>query len=242
VLSILTALLFGWTALAARIPLGLPAPLEVARALGSNAPTLAAGTLETLRIASLGLLVSLGLALPLGYAFAKSRTLERLLSPFVVALQAVPTVVIAPLLVILLGFGTSSRLIITTLISVFPLLISTMVGVREVDRVYREVFTTIGSRFWGVFAKLELPGALPVILSGLRSTVALSLIGTVVSEFVLSPESGRAGGLGYIVYSSRTNFQYATAYAAVTLLVVIGVTLYGLITALERTVLRYRKR
>jgi NitT/TauT family transport system ATP-binding protein len=242
VLLILSVLLIGWTVLAAKVPLGLPTPLEVGQALLEKAPLLAAGTLETLRIASLGLLVSLAVGLPLGYAFAKSKTLERLLSPFVVALQAVPTIVVAPLLVVLLGFGTGSRLIITTLISVFPLLISTMVGVREVDRVYREVFTTIGSNAWGVFSKLELPGALPVILSGLRSTVALALIGTVVSEFVLSPESGQAGGLGYIVYSARNNFQYATAYAAVTLLVVIGCTLYGLITMLERAVLRYRKR
>jgi NitT/TauT family transport system ATP-binding protein len=229
VLLIVSALLIGWTILSTRVPLALPA-------------LLAAGTLETLRIASLGLLVALALGLPLGYAFAKSKTLERLLSPFVVALQAVPTVVVAPLLVVLLGYGTGSRLLITTLISIFPLLISTMVGVREVDRVYREVFTTIGSNFWGMFSKLELPGALPVILSGLRSTVSLTLIGTVVSEFVLGPESGLPGGLGYIVFSSRTNFQYPTAYAAVTLLVVIGVTLYGLITMLERVVLRYRKR
>jgi NitT/TauT family transport system ATP-binding protein len=244
VLSILSGLLIGWTLLAAKVPLGLPTPLEVGHALIDKAPLLVAGTLETLRIASLGLLVSLAVGLPLGYAFAKSKTLERLLSPFVVALQAVPTVVIAPLLVFIpgFGFGTSSRVLITSLISIFPLLVSTMIGVREVDRVYREVFTTIGSGFWGVFSKLEFPGALPVILSGLRSTVALSLIGTVVSEFALQVESGRSGGLGHIVNSARNNFQYSTAYAAVTILVVIGCTFYGLITLLERAVLRYRKR
>jgi NitT/TauT family transport system ATP-binding protein len=242
VLLIVSCLLIGWSVLSTQVPLALPAPLEVGKALFEKAPLLAAGMLETLRIASLGLMVALALGLPLGYAFAKSKTLERLLSPFVVALQAVPTVVVAPLLVVLLGYGTGSRLLITTLISIFPLLISTMVGVREVDRVYREVFTTIGSNFWGVFSKLELPGAIPVILSGLRSTVSLTLIGTVVSEFVLGPESGLPGGLGYIVFSSRTNFQYATAYAAVALLVVIGCTLYALITMLECAVLRYRKR
>jgi NitT/TauT family transport system ATP-binding protein len=167
----------------------------------------------------------------------RSRALERLLSPFIVALQAIPTIIIAPLLVIWFGYGTPSKVITAALISIFPVMVSAMVGVREVDRVYREVFRTIGASPWGVFAKLEFPGALPVVLGGLRLTVSLALIGAVVAEFVFG-----GSGLGYLANSERLNFRYANAFAAVAVTVLLGIALYGLVAWLEGYVLRYRRR
>jgi len=191
----------------------------------------------TLEVAFLGIAGSLLLGLPLGYAMGRSRALERLFSPFIVALQAVPTIIIAPLLVIWFGYGLSSKTITVILISIFPVLVSTMVGVREVDRVYREVFQTMGASAWGVFSKLEFPGALPVVLGGLRLTVSLALIGAVVAEFVFG-----GAGLGYLANSERLNFRYANAFAAVGVTVVLGIALYGLVAWLESYVLRYRRR
>ena len=111
-----------------------------------------------------------------------------------------------------------------------------MVGTREVGRIYREVFQTMGAPPWGTFFKLELPGALPSVLSGLRLSVTLALIGTVVGEFVLQGQ-----GLGFFANSERVNFRIANALAAVFVVVALGLGLYGAVERLERWSLRYRR-
>ncbi len=213
-----------------------PSPRQVWQAAVANASYLIPHTLATMRVTALGVLASLLIGVPMGYAMGRKLVLERLLSPFIVALQAIPTIIIAPLLVLWLGYGLSAKLVTTTLISVFPVMIATMVGVREVDRTYREVFKTIGAHSWGIFSKLELPGALPVVLGGLRLTVTLALIGTVVSEFVFG-----GPGLGYFANSERLNFRLANAMAAVGINVILGLCLYLVVSLLEQWVLRYRK-
>lgn len=241
VLGMLLALLLVWNlALPAPTPF-FPTPGLVWRTMLENTGLLTSSAGETLRIAGLGLLWSLGIGVPLGYLMGKFQVLERLISPFIVGLQAVPVIVFAPFLVQLIGYGTPSRVLIAALISLFPMVIATMIGVREVDRVYREVFQTIGSSGWGVLGKLEIPGALPVILGGLRNTVSLALIGTIVAEFTLGT-NGFVGGLGVLVQNARGNLNWALAFSSVFVLIVIGVTLYLLITLLELWVLRYRRR
>lgn len=232
------ALLWGWSALAARLsPLFFPAPQQVLNAALDNARLLATHTAATLRVALLGLAVSLAVGLPLGYLMGKYRVMERLLSPYIVALQAVPTVIIAPLLILWMDYGIAAKLLVTTLIAIFPIIVSSMVGVREVDKTYREVFRTIGASRLATLLKLELPGALPVILGGLRLSVSLALIGTVVSEFIfLGP------GLGFLANSERLNFRVANAVAAVMVNVALGLMLYLLVTLIELWVLRYRRR
>jgi NitT/TauT family transport system ATP-binding protein len=237
----LTALVFLlWTFLTTRVQANtaflFPSPRQVWDAAVNSSSYLIPHTLATLRVMALGVLTSLLIGVPIGYLMGRQLALERLFSPFIVALQAIPTIIIAPLLVIWLGYGLSSKLITTTLISIFPVLISTMVGVREVDRTYREVFKTIGARAWGIFSRLELPGALPVVLGGLRLTVTLALIGTVVSEFVFG-----GPGLGYFANTERLNFRLANAMAAVGINVILGLFLYLIVSLLEQWVLRYRK-
>ena len=236
--ALLVLFLAGWSALATTVsPLFLPSPLTVGQALIDNAAVLTGHTLATLRVTLLGVLVALGIGVPLGYLMGRFKPLERLLSPFIVALQAVPTVIIAPLLVLWLGYGLPAKLTVTSLISVFPVLVSTVVGVREVGRVYREVFRTIGANAWGNFTRLELPGALPVVLGGLRLTVTLALIGTVVGEFVFG-----GPGLGAFANSERLNFRVANAVAAVGVNVALGLLLYGAVGLLEKWALSYRRR
>jgi NitT/TauT family transport system ATP-binding protein len=246
VFGILLGLLLAWNLAVPAPTLFSPTPGLVWQSLFSNASNLLIpGALETLRIAGLGLMWALGVGIPLGYLMGKWRVLERLLSPFIVGLQAVPIIVIAPILVFMdgFGYGTSSRVLIAALISVFPVLIATMIGVREVDRVYREVFQTIGSSAWGVLTKLEVPGALPVVLGGLRNTVSLALIGTIVAEFTLLTDGNRPGGLGYVIQNvARRDLNQALSFAGVFVLILIGTTLYLLVTLLELWVLRYRRR
>ncbi len=233
----LLALLLGWNLLASRVsPLFFPAPAQVWGALLENAGTLAGHTFATLEVTLLGVAVSLLIGTPIGYVMGRSRALERLFSPFIVALQAVPTVIIAPLLIVWLGYGLAAKLTVTTLISVFPVIVSTTVGVREVGRVYREVFQTMGAPAWKTFFKLELPGALPSLLGGLRLTVTLALIGTVVGEFVFG-----GPGLGFFANSERLNFRVDNAVAAVWVNVALGLLLYGAVDRLERWSLRYRR-
>jgi NitT/TauT family transport system ATP-binding protein len=239
--AFLTALVFLlWTFLTTRVSTNtaflFPSPGEVWDAAVNSSSYLIPHTLATLRVMALGVLTSLLIGVPIGYLMGRKLALERLLSPFIVALQAIPTIIIAPLLVIWLGYGLGSKLVTTTLISIFPVLISTMVGVREVDKTYREVFKTIGANSWGIFSRLELPGALPVVLGGLRLTVTLALIGTVVSEFVFG-----GPGLGYFANTERLNFRLANAMAAVGINVILGLFLYLIVSLLEQWVLRYRK-
>ena len=235
-LGVLTFL--AWALLASRIsPVFFPSPLATWQAAIDNASLLIGHTLATLRITALSVFISLLVGVPTGYLMGRKRAAERLLSPFIVALQAIPTVIIAPLLIIWLDYGVSVKLLTTTLISVFPVMISTMTGVREVDRTYREVFKTIGAKPWGMVRRLELPGSLPVILGGLRLTVTLALIGTVVSEFIFG-----GPGLGFFANSERLNYRSANAVAAVCINVLLGLGLYLSVSLLEGWVLRYRKR
>ena len=241
--GLLTLFLAAWGFFASsQNSLFFPGPAKVLAAFSANAPSLLQSALATLEVTLLGLACSLVIGSAIGWLMGKARVLERLLSPLIVALQAVPTVILAPLLVYQLGYGLESRVAVTVLISLFPIMVSTMVGVREVDRVYREVFSTIGANWWGLFGKLELPGALPVWLGGLRLTVTLALIGTVVGEFALGKPSGGVGGLGYVVATEQRNVRLDLAYAAVLLNILLGCALYALVAGLERFMLQYRRR
>lgn len=236
---LLTALVLGvWTYLSARIsPLFFPSPVATLQAAVQNATVLWTAALDTLRVTVLAIGTSLFIGVPIGYAMGRALWVERLLSPFVVALQAIPTIVLAPLLVVLLGYGTLARVVIATLVSLFPVLVSTMVGTREVDRLFREVFRTIGASGWSVWRHLELPGALPVVLGGLRLTVSLALIGTVVGDFVLG-----GAGLGNVANTELRNGRPALAYAAVTLNALLALAAYLAVALLERWALSYRRR
>ncbi len=235
----LTSLVFIlWQGLASRIsPLFFPSPAQVWEAGITNASYLLHHGLATLRVALLTIVTALLVGVPIGYGMGKRITLERLFSPFIVALQAIPTIIVAPLLILWVGYGLSAKLITTTLISIFPVLVSSMVGVREVEKTYREVFISMGASRWHIFTKLELPGALPVVLGGLRLTVTLALIGTVVSEFIFG-----GPGLGFFANSERLNFRVANAMAAVAVNVAMGLGFYLLVSLLEQWILRYRNR
>jgi NitT/TauT family transport system ATP-binding protein len=242
VLGMITMLLLTWAVFVPESTLTFPTLNKVWAALLERRSVLALGALETLRIMGLGLLFSVLIGVGAGYVFGKIRILERLFSPFVVALQAVPVIVIAPILVVLLGFGTNSRVIVATLIGLFPILTATMIGLREVDKLYREVFRTMRADFWGILTRLEFPGALPVMLGGLRNTASLALIGAVVAEFTFGANSQGSSGLGALAQSARYEGSTDLLFAAVLVLIALGIGLYGLITLLENWVLRYRKK
>jgi NitT/TauT family transport system permease protein len=184
----------------------------------------------------LGLVLGLAVAISLGYLLAKSYLIERLLAPYIVALQAVPIVAIAPILIIWLGSGTSSKVITGALIVFFPMLINTIVGVRQVEPDLGDLMNSLGASRWQTFWLLEVPAALPVLLGGLKVSATLAVIGAVVGEFV-----GASAGLGFLINVARSVYDTTLVYVAVFALTLMALTLYGLVDLLEGRLLAWQR-
>lgn len=190
----------------------------------------------TLQEVLLGLAIGSLLALALGYAIARSHLFERLLSPFLVASQAVPVVAIAPLLVIWFGPGIFSKILICALIVFFPVLVNTVVGLRAVPRNLNDLMLSLRANRWQTLWYLEIPAALPVFLGGLRIGATLSVIGAVVGEFV-----GADKGLGFLINVGRGQYDTALVFVAVFSLVGLALSLYGLVLGLEKHLLAWQE-
>ena len=184
-----------------------------------------------------GLALGASVATTLGYLLAKSRSLERFLSPYIVATQSVPVVAIAPLLVIWFGTGIFSKVLICALTVFFPILINTMVGMRSVPENLRELMRSLKATRWQTFRLLEVPAALPVFLGGLRIGATLSVIGAVVGEFV-----GSDRGLGFLINVGRGLYDTALVFVSIFSLIVMAMSLYGLVVLLESRVLSWQRR
>jgi NitT/TauT family transport system permease protein len=239
-LSLAAALLIWW--IVARIA-GLPAfilpsPAQVAirfwKALSDG--SLLGNSLVTLMEVLLGLLAGTAAAVVLGYAIAKSRLFERLISPFLVGTQAVPIIAIAPLLVIWFGPGTFSKVLICALTVFFPVLVNTVVGVRAVPKPLHDLMGSLYATPTQTLRYLELPAALPVLLGGLRIGATLSVIGAVVGELV-----GSDRGLGFLVNVARGQYDTALVFVAVFTLIVLALILYGAVTILEKKFLTWQE-
>ena len=238
--SVLAGLLLWWlVARTARLPAFiLPSPGDVwQRFLGSLTDgSLLLHTGVTLLEILLGLFFGVGLATLLGYLVAKSHALERVLSPYLVASQAVPLVAIAPLLVIWFGPGMFSKVLICGLIVFFPVLVNTVVGVRAVPAPLYDLMWSLHASQSQVLLKLEVPAALPVFLGGLRIGATLSVIGAVVGELV-----GADRGLGFLINVGRGQYDTAMVFVAVFVLIALALCLYGAVAWLEARALKWQE-
>ena len=183
----------------------------------------------------LGLLFGTILGAVGGYLLAKSPLAERLLSPFLIASQSVPMVAIAPLLIIWFGPGLFSKTLICTLVVLFPVLINTLVGIRETPRDLYELMGSLRATPAQVLRKLEVPAALPVFMGGLRMGATLSVIGAIVGEMV-----GSDRGLGFLVNVGRGQYDTALVFVSVISMMLLSIALYSLILLLERRLLRWQ--
>lgn len=238
--SVLIGLLAWWLAaqMAGLPAFILPSPTAVwLRFLSALADgSLLENTGATLLEVVLGLALGVSLATVLGYLVAKSRALERVLSPYLVASQAVPLVAIAPLLVIWFGPGIFSKVLICALIVFFPVLVNTVVGVRAVPPALHDLMVSLHARRGQILTKLEIPAALPVFLGGLRIGATLSVIGAVVGEFV-----GSDSGLGFLINVGRGQYDTALVFVAVFMLIVLALLLYGIVAWLESRALSWQQ-
>jgi NitT/TauT family transport system permease protein len=216
----------------------LPSPLTVWRRFLSAVAdgSLLWHTQVTLLEVLGGLALGLTTATCLGYVLAKSRTVERILSPYIVASQSVPVVAIAPLLVIWFGPGRLSKLLISALIVFFPVLINTIVGVRSVPEDLRDLMRSLRASRWQLFTMLEVPASMPVLFGGLKVGATLSVIGAVVGEFVGADE-----GLGFLINVGRGVYDTAFVFVVVFDLIVMALALYAVVAGLERRLLAWRE-
>jgi NitT/TauT family transport system permease protein len=216
----------------------LPSPAQVwmrfLRALSDGSLFTHAGV--TLFEILTGLLVGTLAATILGYLVAKSRALERILSPYLVASQAIPLVAIAPLLVIWFGPGIFSKILICALIVFFPVLVNTVVGVRAVPTALHDLMRSLHATRGQILLKLEIPAALPVFLGGLRIGATLSVIGAVVGELV-----GADMGLGFLINVGRGQYDTALVFVAVFALVLLALVLYGAVAWAEKKLLSWQE-
>jgi NitT/TauT family transport system permease protein len=183
-----------------------------------------------------GLAIGVSTATSLGYLLAKSQSIERLLSPYIIASQAVPVVAIAPLLVIWFP-SPVDKVLICALIVFFPVLVNTVVGLRSVPEELHELMRSLRATRWQTFTTLEVPASLPVFLGGMRIGATLSVIGAVVGEFV-----GADRGLGFLINVGRGQFDTALVFVAVFSLVALALGLYGLVVLLEARLLAWQQR
>ncbi len=185
----------------------------------------------------MGLAAGVCLATIFGYLLGKSRLFERLLSPFLIASQAIPIVAIAPLLVIWFGPGMYSKILICALIVFFPVLVNTVVGVHAVPENLHGLMRSMRATPWQTLLHLEIPAALPIFLGGLRVGATLSVIGAVVGEFV-----GADRGLGFLINVGRGQYDTALVFVAAFTLVGMALCLYGFVLLLERHFLKWQTR
>jgi NitT/TauT family transport system permease protein len=219
-------------------PFILPPPESVFGRLvtGWSDGTIGPHALRTLLEIALGFGAGASVALVVGYVLARSPLVERLVSPYIVAAQATPILVLAPILVLWFGPGLGSKVVICALIVFFPVAISTMVGIRSVDARLLELGRSLRATRRQVLLTLEIPAALPSIFGGLRVGVTLAVVGAIVGEW-----AGSDQGLGVLVNLARGSlFDYPLVFATLTTIALIGVVLYLVVVLVERALIGAR--
>jgi NitT/TauT family transport system permease protein len=183
-----------------------------------------------------GLLIGCLVAAPLGYLLAKSPLAERLLSPYLIASQAIPIIAIAPLLTIWISSVYWSRVAVAALVVFFPILVNMIVGLRSVPSELYELMHVLKADRSQIFRKLEFPAALPVFLAGLKIGATLAVIGALVGEFV-QPQNR---GLGFLLITARQSFKTDLVFVILLTLAAMALLLYGMVALAEKRVLRWK--
>ncbi len=210
----------------------LPAPQAVLEALWLHRQLLWHHALYTLAEIVLALLLGVGAGVTLAVLMAASSLLRRVLFPLVTASQAIPVFALAPLLVLWLGFGIASKVVVAALILFFPLCLSLFDGLCRTPVGWLELAQTSTSSRFRIFWRVRWPAALPQFFSGLQMAVVLAPIGVVLGEWV-----GASEGLGYLMMQSNARLETATSFAALLLLLILALLLSGSVALMRKKIL-----
>ncbi|RZK97673.1 MAG: ABC transporter permease [Methylobacterium sp.] len=222
----------------------LPSPLSVWRALWSGLAVSPSSPLGyylplwgTLKNAAIGLCVGAGAGLVLGSLMAESRTIEKLLMPYAFALQSLPKVAIAPLIVIWFGFGDGSKVAISALLAFFPVLINSFTGLRATEPEKLDLMRSLNASRWETYRIVKLPNAAPFIFAGLDMAVVYALLGTIVAEFL-----GAQQGMGVVITQAQAVTDVAGVFAALVILGAMGILLHTAVRSAEKKVVHWADR
>ena len=222
----------------------LPSPASVWRALWSGLAVSPSSPLGyylplwgTLKNAAVGLGVGAGTGLVLGSLMAESRTVEKLLMPYAFALQSLPKVAIAPLIVIWFGFGDGSKVAISALLAFFPVLINSFTGLRATEPEKLDLMRSLNASRWETYRIVKLPNAAPFIFAGLDMAVVYALLGTIVAEFL-----GAQQGMGVVITQAQAVTDVAGVFAALVILGAMGILLHASVRGVEKKVVHWADR
>jgi putative hydroxymethylpyrimidine transport system permease protein len=220
-------------------PLILPAPHAIAKALYTDRSLLWSNFLVTAREVLLGMLLAALAGLVFSVALHFSQTLRRAIYPLLVASQTIPVPMLAPVLVLWLGFGIFPKLVVVALVSFFSIVVTTLAALAAVDPDLIKLMRTFDASRVTTFRHVELPAALPGLFTGAKIAVVVAVIGAVFAEW-----NGASSGLGFLYQQSIPQLLTARAYAAVVVLSVFAIALFALLTVAERLLLpwAYRSR
>jgi putative hydroxymethylpyrimidine transport system permease protein len=215
----------------------VPAPSDIARSLWEDRSLLLDDTWVTLREVLLGFLCALAAGLAFAIVLHLSETLRRAFYPLLVASQTIPPVAIAPILVVWFGFGLGPKVLLIALVCFFPVTVNTLDGLRSVDPQLITMMRTLGAGRWQILGRVELPSALPYFFSGTKIAIAVAVIGAVFAEW-----AGASSGLGHQILIASSNLLTARMFAAITLLSLMAILLFGVVSIVERRVVTWDSR
>lgn len=187
-------------------------------------------TIETIS----GFIIGALIGVVLGYLVSKSKTLDYMLSPFIVAAQTTPKLALAPLFLIWFGFGIVSKIFITALIVFFPIFVNTAVAIKSINPNLKALMKLVHANRWQVFKNLELPSSLPIIFAGLKSGITLAVVGAVVGEFV-----GASAGLGYLIIFGTGQLNTGIVFTAIVQLILISIIFYEVVSVIGSRLMKW---
>jgi putative hydroxymethylpyrimidine transport system permease protein len=184
----------------------------------------------------LGYLLAVAVALVVALLLHFSTAIRRAMLPLLVLSQTVPTVVLAPILAILLGFGIEPKLVVVAIVCFFPIVVNAADGLRSTDRELVRMMRTLHGDRSAIFCRVELPGALPPIFSGLRIAATYAAVGAVFGEW-----AGSSSGLGFVMLQAQPSLDTPLIFACVLVLTMLALGLYGLVALAERLIVPWRQ-
>jgi putative hydroxymethylpyrimidine transport system permease protein len=213
-----------------------PAPSAVATSLADDSGLLAHATLVTVREVVLGFALAVLTAIAIAVPIHFSPALRRALLPILVVSQTVPTVVLAPVLAIVLGYGLTPKLVVVAVVCFFPIVVNAVDGLASADPELIRMMRTLHGGRLAIFRRVEWPGALPAIFSGLRIAATYAAVGAVFGEW-----AGSTSGLGFVMLQAQPALETDRIFAAVLILSALALGLYALVTAAERVLVPWAR-